>query len=66
MPSTVIQSYKYLPGTHTLIITFISGMRYEYFNVPKNMYDRFTKAFSKGTYFNKYIKPNRLFRKLED
>jgi len=66
MPSTVIRSYKYLPEKDVLIVTFISGITYQYFHVPKTIYDEFKQAFSKGTYFNKYIKPNHPFKKLED
>jgi len=64
MPSTVIKSHKYLQDAEKLIIIFISGKVYQYCNVTKAEYEGFRKAFSKGTYFNKYIKPNHSFREL--
>ncbi len=66
MPSTVIRSYKYIPEKHALIVTFISGISYQYSNVPENIFNEFKKAFSKGAYFNRYIKPNHPFKKLGD
>lgn len=66
MPSTVIKSYRYLPEMELLIITFTSGISYKYLMVTEEEYQEFKKAFSKGTYFNKYIKPNHAFEKLHD
>jgi hypothetical protein len=64
MPSTVIKSHQYLADAETLIITFISGKIYQYAGVSKAEYEAFKKAFSKGIYFNKYIKPNHPFKEL--
>ncbi len=64
MSSTVIKSYKYLSGAKALLITFISGKMYQYSGVGKAQYDEFRKAFSKGIYFNKYIKPFYPFKQL--
>ena len=64
MPSSVIKSHKYVQGVEKLIITFISGKVYQYCNVTKAEYEGFRRAFSKGTYFNKYIKPNHPFMEL--
>lgn len=66
MPSTVINSFKYLPDKHSLIVRFVSGTSYQYYNVPENIFNEFKKAFSKGTYFNRYIKPNHPFKKLKE
>lgn len=66
MPSTVIKSYHYLPEKEMLIITFISGISYKYLMVKEEEYEEFKKAFSKGTYFNKFIKPHHPFEKLDD
>jgi hypothetical protein len=65
MPSTVIRSYEYLPDKNSLIVTFISGSRYLYMQVPVETFEAFTNAFSKGTYFNLYIKPFHEFKKLK-
>jgi hypothetical protein len=56
--------YKYLPDTEILIITFMSGKVYQYFDVSTADYEKFTKAFSKGSFFNKFIKPNHSFIEL--
>lgn len=57
MPSTVIRSHSYLQHEETLIITFVSGKVYQYTQVSKMQYQAFTKAYSKGIHFNRYIKP---------
>lgn len=64
MPSTVIKSYQYLSEAEALIITFISDISYKYFKVTEKEYNAFKKAFSKGTHFNKYIKPRHSFERL--
>lgn len=64
MPSYVIASYEYGAETESLTITFVSGKVYRYFNVPPELYRQFTVAFSKGNFFNKYIKPGRDFKQL--
>jgi hypothetical protein len=64
MPSTVIKSHRYLQDVKTLIITFVSGKVYQYFGVSEAEYEEFKSAFSKGTYFNKYIKPYHSFKEL--
>lgn len=65
MPSTVIRSYEYLPENNSLIITFISGSRYLYVQVLPETFEAFRNAFSKGTYFNQYIKPFHSCKKLK-
>jgi hypothetical protein len=57
MPSTAIRSFEYLPEKNSLIVTFISGSRYQYTHVSPETFEAFRNAFSKGTYFNQYIKP---------
>lgn len=64
MPSTVIKYYKYVPSLHRLIITFVSGISYQYFNVTERMFENFRRSSSKGAFFNRYIKPGHLFEKL--
>jgi len=64
MPSSVIRSHRYLQDVETLIITFMSGKIYQYSGVSKVQYEEFRQAYSKGTYFNKYIKPFHPFKEL--
>ena len=65
MPSTVIRSYEYLPENNSLIVTFVSGSRYLYKHVSTETFEAFKQAFSKGTYFNQFIKPFHEFKKLK-
>ncbi len=64
MPSSVIKSHWYLQDVETLVITFVSGKVYEYFNVSKTAYEAFRSAYSKGIHFNKYIKPCHPFKEI--
>lgn len=64
MPSMVISGFKYDVDTQVLRIYFVSGMVYDYKNVPHHVYDAMTKAFSKGTYLNRYIKGHYDFEKV--
>ncbi|MDR0830390.1 MAG: KTSC domain-containing protein [Prevotellaceae bacterium] len=54
--SSVIRYIDYDYSTKTLNITFVSGKRYRYINVPESIYLGLNNAYSKGTYFNSYIK----------
>ncbi|WP_136620834.1 MULTISPECIES: KTSC domain-containing protein [Mesorhizobium] len=57
MPSTVIRNTNYDPTTRTLSVWFVpSGNRYEYENVSPATYAAFRKAFSKGRFFNEFIR----------
>ncbi|RYG49819.1 MAG: KTSC domain-containing protein [Chitinophagaceae bacterium] len=65
MPSTVIRSHSYSAESGVMKVTFVSGITYEYFNVSLELYEKFTKAFAKGIFFNRFIKPKREFRRVE-
>ena len=56
MPSTVIRSYRYDAATRQLSIVFQSGRRYVYKNVPGEIYSAMKAAFSKGEFFNHFIR----------
>ena len=56
MPSTVIRNYSYDPETRELKITFVTGRRYVYDDVPQDVVDAFKAAFSRGTFFNQHIR----------
>jgi hypothetical protein len=64
MPSSVIRSYHYFEEEQKLRITFVSGLVYDYLDVPAVLYDEFKKALSKGTFFNLYIKNQHSFVKV--
>ncbi len=64
MPSTVIGSFTYHADTQTLRIRFLSGMVYEYKNVPESVYDGMKNSRSKGIFFNQNIKDIYEFEKV--
>jgi hypothetical protein len=57
MPSTAIRAFHYQPERHELEVTFITGRRYIYFDVPQEKVDAFRSASSKGAFFNTQIRP---------
>jgi len=65
MPSSVIAAMHYDPGSATLRIIYVSGMVYDYKNVPEKIYKAMKSAGSKGTYLNRYIKGNYEFEKVK-
>ena len=65
MPSSVVAAYSYDGENETLRIVYVSGMVYDYKNVPLEVYQSMTKALSKGTFLNKHIKGNYEFEKIE-
>lgn len=56
MPSSVIRDFDYDSEAQELTISFVTGRIYVYLAVPAEMYDDFSTAFSKGTFFNKHIR----------
>lgn len=56
VPSSNINSIGYDPDTETLEVEFLNGTIYQYFNVPRNMYDQLMQEGSKGRFLNTYIK----------
>jgi hypothetical protein len=57
MPSNLIQKTVYDEATQTLSIWFMpSGNRYDYQDVPPETYAGLRHAFSKGRYFNTFIR----------
>lgn len=65
MPSTVISSMDYDKHTSTLKITFVSGLVYEYKNVPEEIYEAMRTSGAKGIYFNENIKGRYDFEKMQ-
>ena len=58
MPSTVISDITYDTETALLRVTFISGIIYEYKDVPEKLYKELRASLSKGRYLNYKIKGN--------
>ena len=56
MPSTVIRTFSYEPEAHRLRVTFVSGRRYSYDEVPPEIFEEMTRAFSKGSFFNRRVR----------
>jgi hypothetical protein len=64
MPSTVVSGIHYNANTFTLRIIFLSGMIYDYKNVPEKVYKAMKTASSKGTYLNQHIKGKYDYKKV--
>lgn len=63
--SSVIASYGYDEETAELTITFRSGRRYRYFDVPDWVADELATAPSTGEYFNGCIRDRYRFAELD-
>jgi hypothetical protein len=61
MPSTVIRAAYYDPHRRVLDVTFTTGRRYLYQDVPPEAAGRFQAAFSKGRHFNAHIRDHYAF-----
>lgn len=59
--SSNIKSIGYDKGT--LVIEYLSGAQYEYYDVPQEVYDELVKAESKGRFVNQNIKGKYKFQK---
>jgi hypothetical protein len=64
MPSTVIRRFACRPDSRELEVTFVTGRRYIYMEVPTDVAADFRAAFSKGIYFNRYISNRYVCREL--
>ena len=65
MPSTAIRKFDYLAGSRELVVTFLTGRRYIYADVPEELARRFRAATSKGGFFNRHIRDRYAYRELE-
>ena len=63
--SSSISSVGYDRESSTLEIAFRSGRRYQYFAVPRRIFDELMAASSKGAYVNERIKPRFPFRPVD-
>ena len=66
MPSSVIDHFIYDEANRRLRVFFISGIVYDYINVPGDLYNKLRNAISKGKFLNKHIKGNYAFKKVAD
>lgn len=65
MPSSVVSEIRYDGNSSTLRVVYVSGAVYDYEKVPEEIYSEMKKAFSKGEFLNKQIKPNYEFKKIK-
>lgn len=56
MPSSVIKAFCYDDKNKILSVEYLSGKIYDYFQVPKMVYDEFRGTMSKGGFLNRHIK----------
>ena len=54
--SSNLRSVGYDPSTSTLEVEFRHGGIYQYFDVPEARYEGLMSAYSKGSYFDTFIK----------
>ena len=64
MPSSVILTAHYDKDAQILKVIFRSGAVYHYYEVPEEVYLLYSKAKSKGTFLNNFIKGNFEFEKI--
>jgi hypothetical protein len=64
MPSTAIRNLFYDPAKRELWVTFVSGRRYLYAEVPPEVFDAFNTAPSRGAFFNYEIRDRYAFREI--
>lgn len=54
--SSNISSIGYDEATETLEVEFLSGSVYQYYGVPRQLYEQLMQEGSKGRFLNTYIK----------
>lgn len=63
--STSLEASGYDPVTRELFVRFLkSGLTYVYIDVDESVFDEFFRADSKGSYYNRQIKPAYQYRQL--
>ncbi|HUH78184.1 MAG TPA: KTSC domain-containing protein [Devosia sp.] len=67
MPSTLIRKTSYDDERRVLSVWFVpSGSRYDYEDVPPELYAAMRRALSKGSFFNTYIRNHYAYRRVDD
>ncbi len=64
MPSRVISEIHYDHASSTLRIIFVSGLIYDYKNVPEKIYKELKSSGAKGIYLNQHIKPHFTYERI--
>jgi hypothetical protein len=64
MPSTAIRSLFYDSAKCELWVTFVTGRRYVYADVPSEVFEAFKTAESRGTFFNHEIRDRYPYREI--
>lgn len=54
--SSNVKAIGYETTTNTLVVEYLSGLKYEYSNVPATVFDELLDSVSKGKYMNQNIK----------
>ncbi|HEY0139849.1 MAG TPA: KTSC domain-containing protein [Thermoanaerobaculia bacterium] len=62
--SSVIATVGYSPKSKLLEVEFQTGFVYQYYEVPKRVYDALMRAKSVGSYFNRFIRDKYRFSDL--
>ena len=65
MPSTVIRRFDYRLDERTLDVTFTTGRRYLYRDVPPEAAQALKESFAKGVHFNRHIRGKFAFEEVE-
>ncbi len=65
MPSSVVAAIKYDALTSKLRVRYVSGVVYDYKDVPEVVYTAMKAAFSKGEFLNLNIKGKYEFEKVK-
>jgi hypothetical protein len=66
MPSSVVAALHYYPERKVLRVIYVSGIAYDYKEVPESIYKAMKSSGSKGIYLNKYIKGKYTFEKVKN
>jgi len=65
MPSSVVAALHYYPERKVLRVIYVSGIAYDYKDVPETVYKAMKSSGSKGIYLNKNIKGKYEFEKVK-
>lgn len=65
MSIAVIRNVAYDAARATLDVTFVSGHRFRYVDVPPGIAERFDRTACKGRFFNTRVRDRFVFRELE-
>lgn len=64
--SSIIERADYYANDKRLVVTFNTGRRYEYLDVPKNVIKDWTECSSTGSFFRQYIRGHYDDREMAD